>query len=75
MIDWWSETDDAIVECLRDAGPMSPEELARRIGLSVGEISAFVAMLVREDRIRIRIIELTPEEERRRHRHMPISMP
>jgi DNA-binding Lrp family transcriptional regulator len=75
MIDWWSETDGAIVECLRATGPMSPEELARRIGLSVGEISAFLAMLVREDRVRIRTVELTPEEERRRDRHMPVSIP
>src|SRR6266542_6851725 len=24
MIDWWSETDHAILECLRETGPMSP---------------------------------------------------
>ena len=76
MIDWWSETDDAIIECLRDTGPMSPEDLARRIGLSLGETSAFLAMLVREDRVRIRIVELTAEEESRMtRRQMPVSMP
>lgn len=77
MIDWWSDTDDAITECLRAAGPMSPEDLARRTGLSVGEISAFLAMLVRENRIRIRIVELTPEEASRvvTRRQMPVSMP
>jgi DNA-binding Lrp family transcriptional regulator len=62
MIDWWSETDHAILECLLAAGPMSPEDLSRRIGLSPGETSAFVAMLVREGRIRIRLVELTQEE-------------
>ena len=65
MIDWWSETDDAIVECLRILGPTSPEELARRIGLSVADVSAFLAMLVREDRVRIRSVDLTPEENSR----------
>ncbi len=76
MIDWWSDTDHAITGCLRDAGPMSPEDLARRTGLSVGEISVFLAMLVREDRVRIRTVELTPEEESRvTRRQMPVSMP
>ena len=65
MIDWWNETDDAIVECLRTTGPMSPEELSRRVGLSVGDVTAFLAMLVREERVRIRAVELTPEEEHR----------
>jgi DNA-binding Lrp family transcriptional regulator len=62
MIDWWTETDHAILECLLAAGPMSPEDLSHRIGLSPGETSAFVAMLVREGRIRIRLLELTQEE-------------
>ena len=65
MIDWWSETDDAIVECLRALGPTTPEELARRIGLSVGDVSAFLAMLVRDDRVRIRSVDLTAEEKSR----------
>jgi len=75
-IDWWSETDHAIVECLRASGPMSPEELAGRIGLSVGEVSAFLAMLARENRVRIRIVELTPEERcRPDRRQTPGSIP
>ena len=65
MIDWWTETDDAIIESLRVLGPTSPEELARRVGLSVGDVSAFLAMLVREDRVRIRSVDLTPEENSR----------
>jgi len=68
MIDWWSETDEAIVECLRAGGPMSPEEISRRVGLSVGDVTAFLAMLVREERVRIRAVELTPEEESRPER-------
>jgi DNA-binding transcriptional regulator LsrR (DeoR family) len=65
MVDWWSETDEAIVGCLRATGPMSREELAGRIGLSAGEIGTFLAMLMREGRVHVRIVELTPEEERR----------
>ena len=75
MIDWWKETDDAIIECLRASGPMSPEEIARRTGCSVGDVSAFLAMLVREERVRIRLVELTPEEASRpSRRQLPASM-
>src|SRR5206468_2504811 len=65
MIDWWSETDHAILECLRETGPMSPEDLSHRTGLSVGEITAFLAMLVREGRVRVRMVELAQEEGNR----------
>ena len=62
MIDGWSETDHAILECLRETGPMSPDDLSHRTGLSVGEITAFLAMLVREGRVRVRMVELAQEE-------------
>lgn len=71
MIDWWSETDRAILECLRATGPMSPEDLSHRIGLSVGEITAFLGMLVREGRVRVRMVELTREEGNERSRQPP----
>ncbi len=66
MIDWWTETDSAILDCLRQAGPMSPADLARRVALSEGEVTHFVSMLVREGKVRIRLIELadTPESVR-----------
>src|SRR5207247_1342159 len=44
MIDWWSETEHAVVECLASAGPMSPQDLARRLGLSEGETIGFLCM-------------------------------
>ncbi|SRR6266545_6503051 len=63
MIDWWTETDSAILDCLRQAGPMSPADLARRVALSEGEVTHFVSMLVREGKVRIRLIELTDTPE------------
>ena len=59
MIDWWSETEHAVVECLASAGPMSPEDLARRLGLSEGETIAFLCMLVREQKIAMQLVGLT----------------
>ncbi len=58
MIDWWSETDAAILDCLRRHGAMSPIDLGRRLGVSEGEMTAFLAMLVREGKVSIRLVEL-----------------
>ena len=56
MVDWWSETENAILESLGSAGPMSPEALARRIGISEGETTAFLCMLAREKKISIQLV-------------------
>jgi predicted ArsR family transcriptional regulator len=58
MVDWWSETEQAIVECLGSNGPMSPEDLAQRVGISEGEATAFLCMLAREKKLRIRLVDL-----------------
>jgi len=58
MVDWWSETEHAIVECLGSGGPMSPEDLARRVGISEGETTAFLCMLAREKKVLIRLVGL-----------------
>lgn len=58
MVDWWSETEHAIVDCLGSDGPMSPEDLARRVGISEGEATAFLCMLAREKKIMIRLVGL-----------------
>ena len=59
MIDWWSETEHAVVECLASAGPLSPQDLARRLGLSEGETIAFLCMLVREKKVAMQLVGLT----------------
>lgn len=56
MVDWWSETEHAMVECLESGGPMSPEDLAQRLGISEGEATAFVCMLAREKKLVIRLV-------------------
>ena len=58
MFDWWSETEHAIVECLGSNGPMSPEDLALRLGISEGEATAFLCMLAREKKLLIRLVGL-----------------
>ncbi len=61
MIDWWSEIERAVVECLGSGGAMGPGELGRRIGISEGEAIAFLCMLVRERKVSIRLIGLNDE--------------
>ena len=59
MIDWWSETEQAVVECLASAGPMSPQDLAQRVGISEGEAISFLCMLARERKVAIQLVGLT----------------
>jgi hypothetical protein len=62
------ETDTAIPECLRRHGAMSPAALRQCLGISEGEATAVLAMLVREGEVSIRLGELNtaaPEAARR----------
>jgi hypothetical protein len=61
MVDWWSETEHAIVECLGSAGAISPGELGRRVGISEDEAIAFLCMLARERKVSIRLVGLNDE--------------
>ena len=61
MVDWWSETEHDIVECLRRDGALSPAELGRRVGVSETEAAMFLCMLAREGKIRIRLVESVDE--------------
>ncbi len=58
MVDWWTETEHAIVESLGSNGPMSPEDLAQHLGISESETIAFLCMLAREKKLRIRLVGL-----------------
>src|SRR6267143_3107922 len=63
MVDWWSETEHEIVECLRRDGALSPAELGQRVGVSETEAAMFLCMLAREGKIRIRLVESADESE------------
>ena len=61
MIDWWSEIEHGIVECLGSGGVMSPGALGRCVGISEGEAIAFLCMLARERKVSIRLVGLHDE--------------
>ena len=78
MIDnWWSETEGAILDCLRNDGAMSPTELACRIGASDGETIAFLSMLIGAGKVRPCLVEAEPRPRRDRlpaeSREMPAA--
>ena len=64
MIDWWSETEHAVVDALSSAGSMSPQDLAQRIGISEGETIVYLCMLARERKVAIQLVGLTPSMKR-----------
>jgi len=57
MVDWWSETEEAILNCLREAGALSPKDLAHRVAISDGEAIVFLCMLAKEEKVAIRLVE------------------
>jgi len=52
MIDWWSELDDEIVNCLVDRD-LTPEELSQKIGMSTAAVTSLLGRLAQEGRITI----------------------
>lgn len=57
METWWSDLDDAVLRCLH-AGPMSPIDLARRIGTSEATAASLVCLLAQEGRVRIALVDV-----------------
>ena len=55
---WWDDIDGEILDCLRERGSASVNEISEELGLSEGAATAFLAMLAREGRVRIVQVEL-----------------
>ena len=55
---WWGDIDGEILDCLREHGSATVNQLSEELGLSEGAASAFLAMLAREGRVRIVQVEL-----------------
>ena len=59
MEGWWDTIDDAILETLDGGGPMDPEDLGRRLGMSAGAVCSCLALLAADGKVRIRSVEAT----------------
>jgi hypothetical protein len=64
----WSEIDGEVLGVLERRGESSPETIARDLGISVGEVTAFICMLAREGKIRIQLVEVIRAESLVSHR-------
>ena len=58
----WSEIDGEVLSVLERRGESSPETIARELGISVGEATAFICMLAREGKLRIQLVEVIGAE-------------
>jgi DNA-binding Lrp family transcriptional regulator len=67
MDNWWTEIDGDILRRLEVNGAMAPHEIARDLGISEGEATAFLCMLAREGKVRIRLVERAGAESLLRH--------
>jgi len=67
MENWWTGIDGGILQRLEINGVMTPREIARDLGISEGEATAFLCMLAREGKVRIRLVEAAGAESRRSH--------
>jgi len=56
--DWWSTVDAETLRCLAEHGPMAPDELGKRLGMSEEAATSLVAQLVREGRARVCLVAL-----------------
>lgn len=60
MDTWWSEIDDEILAVLTANGPMTPTDLARKLGMSTEAVCSCLGMLSAEGKVRIQSVEATP---------------
>jgi hypothetical protein len=59
---FWTDTDNAILDCLRALGAMSPVELAEKLGISPGECTTLVCFLATQGKVKIALVEREEEE-------------
>lgn len=59
MDTWWSEIDDEIMALLTANGPMTPADLARKLGMSTEAVCSCIGMLSERGKVRIRSVEAT----------------
>lgn len=60
MDDWWAEIDDEILATLRANGPMDPEMLGEKLGMSTAAVCSCLSMLAAQKKVCIRSVELPP---------------
>jgi DNA-binding Lrp family transcriptional regulator len=55
--DWWAGVEQDFLACLEGDGSTSIATIARRLAISEDAASSLVAILAREGKVRIRVVE------------------
>ena len=63
-MDWWSELDDEIVNCLIGHDSLTPDELSQKVGMSIAAVTSLLGRLAQEGRITIVRVARTSQEAR-----------
>jgi hypothetical protein len=58
MDQWWSDLDEAVLGCFTQGRPLAPAEIGRKLGISEAGVASLLAMLAREGKVRITLVEL-----------------
>jgi DNA-binding CsgD family transcriptional regulator len=58
--DWWADLNREVIECVA-AGPTTPAEVGRRLGMSEAGATSLLTMLAREGKVRIALVEVASE--------------
>jgi hypothetical protein len=58
---YWTAFEDEALSCLRDNGPMPPAELGRRLRISSAAATSLVAMLARDGKVQISLVDVAGE--------------
>ena len=61
MDEWWGEIDEQVLTCLARSGPMSPDELGKRLGVPETTAVSLICLLAQEGRVAIRLVERHPD--------------
>jgi hypothetical protein len=54
----WTDLEHGVFRCLGDHGPLTPAEIGAILEISEGEAEAFLGLLARAGKVRIRQVEV-----------------
>jgi hypothetical protein len=74
MTDWWSELEHELLTCVEEIGLATPAEVGRRLGFSETSAASLLAILVREGKVRMCLVQ-SAAQGRSRARPAPTSPP
>ena len=66
MSDWWAELENELLTCVEEIGLATPAEVGRRLGFSESSAASLLAILVREGKVRMCLVQSASGDVARR---------